>query len=422
MGISAYDKPYFSKAGYYAMYLMPPHKLGGGFGDLAADRRAEQNVPLVSALASQAGNGHWQWYVQQMGGPVESGGYVGFIRGAMPKATPKPPDDLPTSRAFRGTGLACLNTTLLDARQGVQVIFKSSPMGTQSHGYDANNAFQLAAYGQPLLVSSGRRDIHGSEHHRLWMWNTRSVNSITVDGRGQTPHSASSKGRIVAFQTTPAIDVVVGEAADSYPLLDEADPGAGRILERFTRAIVFIKPELVLVFDRLVARREASFEYRLHAPAEFVVKDQRDIEIRAGDAACSITLLAPQKLKLTQTSRCEPDPRARIKLREWHLTAATAAKARSVEFVTLLRPHRSTQEVPRGALLQPTAAGYTLRVTLSDGRVTMLLPAGGADVRRTAGLQGPGTIVVHRLAADGSVIQSLTVAALGAGLPASPTQ
>jgi len=214
----------------------------------------------------------------------------------------------------------------------------------------------------------------------------------------------------------------VGEAADSYPLVDEADPGAGRILERFSRAIVFVKPELVLVFDRLVARREASFECRLHAPAEFTVKDQRNIEVRAGDAACSIAMLTPDKLRVTQTNRCEPDPRARIKLREWHLTAATAAKARSVEFVTLLRPHRSTQEVPRGALLQPSGAGYTLLATLSDGRVTVLLPAGDADACRTAGLQGPGTIVVHRLAADGSVVQSLTVDALGAGLPTSPIQ
>ncbi|MHC4542557.1 MAG: DUF4962 domain-containing protein, partial [Planctomycetota bacterium] len=50
MGIDAYDKPYFSKAGYYAMYLLPPGKVGGGFGDLTARRTAQRNVPLVSGL------------------------------------------------------------------------------------------------------------------------------------------------------------------------------------------------------------------------------------------------------------------------------------------------------------------------------------------------------------------------------------
>jgi hypothetical protein len=409
MGVNAYEKPYFSKAGYYAMYLMPPHKRNGGFGDLAADRRAEQNVPLVSALASQARNGHWQWYVEQMGGPAETGGYVGFVRGSQPKVAAKPPDDLPTSRVFRGTGQAFLNSTLADAREGVQVAFKSSPMGTQSHGYDANNAFLLSAYGQPLLVSSGRRDVHGSEHHRLWMWSTRSVNSITVDGQGQVPHSAASKGRIVAFHTTPAIDVVVGEAADAYPPLDSKDPAAGGILERFTRAIIFVKPDLVIVFDRIAARREASFEYWLHAPSEFVVKDQRNIEVRAGNAACAIALLAPEKLSLTQTDRCVPEPRPTVKVREWHFAAATPEKARSVQFVALLRPHRAGQEVPRGALLQTTAGGYVLRATLSDGRVTVMLPGEESAARRTAMFQGPGRIVVHRLAADGSVVQSVTV-------------
>lgn len=408
MGINAYDKPYFSKAGYYAMVLMPPHKRNGGFGDLAADRRAEQYVPLVSALAAQARNGHWQWYVEQMGGPVETGGYIGFVRGSQPKVAAKPPDDLATSRVFRGTGQAFLNSTLTDAREGVQVAFKSSPMGTQSHGYDANNAFQLSAYGEPLLVSSGRRDVHGSEHHRLWMWNTRSVNSITVDGQGQVPHSASSKGRIVAFHTTPAIDVVVGEAAEAYPPMDPNDPGAGGILERFTRAILFIKPDLVIVYDRIAARRDVSFEYWLHAPTEFAVKDQRNLEVRSGDAACSISLLAPEKLKLTQTNRYVPEPRPSIKVREWHFAAATPQKARSVQFVTLLRPHRTGTEVPRGALLQATAGGYVLRATLSEGRVTVMLP-GDKPSRGGPMSQGPGRIVIHRLAPDGSVVQSLTV-------------
>jgi hypothetical protein len=69
MGINAYDKPYFSKIGYYAMYLMPPGKVSGGFGDGANRYRASNLVPLMSQLAAQAGKGHWQWYVEQMGGP-----------------------------------------------------------------------------------------------------------------------------------------------------------------------------------------------------------------------------------------------------------------------------------------------------------------------------------------------------------------
>jgi hypothetical protein len=85
MGIDAFDKPYFSQVGYYPMYLVPPGKTDGGFGDGAARRRSRDVVPLMSELAAQAGNEHWQWYVQQHGGPVPSSGYVGFVRGQLPR-------------------------------------------------------------------------------------------------------------------------------------------------------------------------------------------------------------------------------------------------------------------------------------------------------------------------------------------------
>ncbi len=83
MGINAYDKPYFSQIGYYPMYLMPPGKVGGGFGDLNAGREAEDGRRLMSQLAVQAKNGHWQWYVDQFGGTSQESGYIGFIRGGL---------------------------------------------------------------------------------------------------------------------------------------------------------------------------------------------------------------------------------------------------------------------------------------------------------------------------------------------------
>ena len=97
--------------------------------------------------------------------------------------------------------------------QGVQVVFKSSPFGTQSHGYESNNSFLLWAYGERLLIYSGYRDIYGSEHHTNWMWTTRSTNCITVNGKNQKKHTVQAQGRITAFLTTPQIDAVIGDAS-----------------------------------------------------------------------------------------------------------------------------------------------------------------------------------------------------------------
>lgn len=407
MGIDAYDKPYFAKAGYYAMYMMPPGKVGGGFGDGATRRRASQLVPLMSQLAAQSGNGHWQWYVDEMGGSSETSGYIGFVRGALEKAKPKKPDDLPTSRLFRGIGQATLNTTLTDADDDVQVIFKSSPMGTRSHGNASNNSFVLWAYGQRLLIRTGHYYMYGGPHHRDWVWSTRSLNNITVDGQSQVKRSSAAKGDIVAFETTPQIDVVVGEAGEAYRVRESGKER--RLLDRYTRAIVFVKPDLVIVFDRLAARQASTFEYWLHAVNEFDARNQRGIETRVGDVVCAVDILQPKDLKLSQTNQYDPNPWPQVKTREWHLTATTPDKAKTCDFVALYRPHRADQAVPKKAELERIDGGYVLKADISDGKVVALLPTDDSETLAAQGLQTTGSILVRRYASDGSVAETVTL-------------
>jgi len=388
LGIDAFDKPYYSKAGYYAMYLMPPGKVGGGLGDLTAHRKSSDFVPLMTTFASQAGNGHWQWWVEQNGGPVPAGGYIGFIRGALPEVRAVTVDDLPSSRLFRGTGQAYLNTGLHDAANSVQVVFKSSPFGTQSHGYEANNSFLLWAYGKRLLIRSGRRDSYGSDHHKQWMWSTRSVNCIRIDGQDQPKRSVKAQGKITAFETTPSMDIVVGET------------------DNFTRTVLFVKPDLMVVYDRLKTDAPSSYEYWLHAVNEIEVENQHAIRVRNDDVVCDIDFLAPQGLTFSQTNQYDPNPRPRIKLREWHLTATTPEKKNRMEFVTLYRPHRIDEQAPDEAELTDIVGGYALRVKLFDGEFTALLPVGESAVLEAHGLKSSGTIIMH-LKRNGKTVQKL---------------
>ncbi|MHC4582824.1 MAG: DUF4962 domain-containing protein, partial [Planctomycetota bacterium] len=383
MGINAYDKPYFSKIGYYAMYLMPPGKVSGGFGDGANRYRASNLVPLMSQLAAQAGNGHWQWYVEQMGGPRATSGYIGFIRGALPKVEAEAIDDLPVSKLFRGIGQAYLNTTLASADQDVQVIFKSSPMGTQSHGSEANNSFALWAYGQRLLIRTGRYYNYGGPHHR---WSTRSVNNITVNGgQGQAKRTAKAQGEIVAFKTTPAIDVVIGEAAGAY------EPP----LERFMRAIIFVKPELIIVYDRLEAKEPSVYEYWLHAVNNIDVDNQHRIQVRNGDVVCDIDFLTPTGLTFEQTDQYDPNPIPSITLREWHLTATTPEKAKRMEFVTLYRPHKIGDDIEGASTLRSVSGGYVLTASASGSKLTALLPTDEGKTLEAEGMTTRGAIKIR---------------------------
>ncbi len=391
MGISAYQKPYFSQVGYYPMYFQPPGTVGGGFGDQTERTPSAMHCRLMTNLAIQAHNGYWQWYVEANGGPSGEGGYIGFMRGVLPKVEAKVPTDLPSSRCFRGIGQAVLNTTLLDARKNVAVFFKSSPFGQQSHGFEANNSFALYAFGERLLVRSGERDIHGSEHHYKWMHHTKSGNNITINGQGQLMHSAASKGRITGFFTSEAFDYVCGEAGGCY----------GETARRYTRHILFIKPELIVVYDRLETPQPATFNYWLHSFQEMAVRDPRDIEVRDNVARCRVSFLQPSGLQISQTNRFDPPPRDRVKLTQWHLTASTTQAATHCEFVTLLRPYRAGQNPATEAKIETTAYGHLVKAALASGEVLIGLRAKDGVRVQSEGLSGEGDVVAVVTGSDG---------------------
>lgn len=385
--IEAYQKPYFSQIGYYPLYLQPPGTYGGGFGDLCGRLKSSGNVPLMQIFAGQAGNPYWRWYVEAHGKPARQPGYVGFLRSTRPPIQGRQPTDLPTARLFRGTGQAALNSNLLNAKDNVQILFKSSPFGTQSHGYDANNAFLLSAFGTPLFISSGWRDIYGSEHHAKWMWHTKSTNSITVDGEGQLAHSPRATGRILDFATTDDFDFVSGEAGPAYD---------GK-LNRFTREILFIKPELIVIHDLLEAPAPARFEWRLHSPARMQLLENQRVHVTHAEASCDVAFLTPQALNITQTDQFDPPPRPRIKLTEYHLTAATDAPRRECEFITILRPYRTGQQPPDACRLIPIDGGTALEANLSTGKAVVLLRRQPGGTLTYGPLQTQKTIAAARI-------------------------
>ena len=254
--IDVYERPFFKRAGYYGMYLVPPGTQHGGFGDQTVHMRSSSIGGLMATLAAGARNPYWKWFADKVGGDV-GGGYLGFMRAARSiDLEAKAPVDLPSSTCFHGVGLAVMNTDLLDGTKNIQVHFKSSPhFGTYSHGYNANNAFLLNIHGQPVLLRTGRRDVYGSPHHKQWMWHSRSDNAILVNGEGQYPHTMKARGRILAFATSDAIDVVSGEAGDAY-----------EHLERWTRRLIFFKPHALLIHVAIaigIALMDFPGKYRL---------------------------------------------------------------------------------------------------------------------------------------------------------------
>ncbi|MCX7669987.1 MAG: DUF4962 domain-containing protein, partial [Anaerolineae bacterium] len=216
LGIEGFKKPFFARFGDYALYSAPPGSPDLGFGDLAHGQPG-RGWGFMHYFVRRAGNPYWAWWLAAWGIPEGTGEPVlDFLWGAQPPVAPRPPRDLPPSKVFRGTGVAVLNTTLLDSASNVQLRFKSSPMGRWSHGLDPHNSFTLNAYGVPLLVNCVYRDLYGSPFHRGWVWGTRAHNAVLVNGEGQKPRSADPGGRIVRWQFEEGMDYVLGDATAAY--------------------------------------------------------------------------------------------------------------------------------------------------------------------------------------------------------------
>ncbi len=389
LGIDGFRKPYFSRIGYFPIYAQPVGSKRHIFGDQTGIRDPINLVGLMTYFSSKARNPYWVDYVERIGGPSDQDTAVGFLRAAWnldaPPLEKASIAELPTARLFSGTGLAFLHTDLTDYRNNVMIAFKSSPFGTQSHGNEAQNSFELHAWGEPLLVRSGTREIHGSPHHRDWMWQTHSCNAIQVNGQGQVPHNAASVGRITRFVHEAAADYVVGDATGAYP---------EGLVDRHERHILFIKPGLVCVFDEVETPEPARLQYWLHSPEPFALDDgQNRIGLAVGDVRGRINLLAPAGLSMSQTDRFDPMPRRPYdkSIVEHHFRAETPAPAKSQQVVALIWPHRAGETFGGEARHVRTDAGYAIEATLADGRVIILW--------RT----GPGRLTGYGLATDADV-------------------
>ena len=231
------------------------------------------------------------------------------------------------------------------------------------------------------------------------MWHTKSTNSITVNGESQDRRSAGAIGEILAFHTSAAFDFVAGEAGRAY----------GEKLDRFTRSILFIKPDLIVIFDQLEAPSPSVFEWRLHSPTEMDVRDQMSIQVTNGKAACLLSLLAPGGLDLSLTDKFDTPPRPRIKLLEWHLTAKTPSSSERVEFVSVIRPHRTSETPLINTALQTIPNGYALDAELSQGRALVLLRAAESGVLRFKNVSADADVAAIRLDKNDQPTEWLTV-------------
>jgi hypothetical protein len=293
------------------------------------------------------------------------GGILGFLYDANlpPLPAAKPPSDLPQSKIFHGIGIASLHTTLLDARDDVHFLFKSSPFGSQSHGHNPQNTFQLNAYGEELLTTCVYRDLHGSKFHYQWAHSTVAHNGVLVNGEGQIKHTAAATGRIAAEQLTPRFDYVCGDAAPAY----------GGRLTRALRHVAFVKGDapFIVLCDDLAAAQPSTFQFMLHALKEFAVNENAAaLSIEQPKAGVEARYLSPVPLAFRQWDGFDPKPKKPFP-NQWHVEAGTKEKRGDLAMLTVIVPYRAGQKTDWTAerLESTSTVGARIR---RDGRMIIV--------------------------------------------------
>lgn len=345
--IDGLKKPFFAQVGDFPLYVAPPGSPNDGFGDLSnGTPGATWGSFLGYFIRASAGRpegghgGYWEWWAERWKMRDETG-VLGFLydTNLPPKPAAKPPTDLPPSKIFHGIGVASLHTSLLDSRRDVHFLFKSSPFGSQSHGHNPQNSFQLNAYGEALLTTCVYRDLHGSKFHRLWAQTTVAHNAVLVDGEGQLMRSPQPLGKIVDEQLTPSLDYIEGDAAPAY---------AGRV-KRAKRRVAFVKDAatpFLVVLDDLEAAKPATFQFMLHGLSEFKVDESNaSLSLQRDKAGVQVRYLSSEPLSFRQWDGYEPKPTREFP-NQWHVEAGTSSKRDQIQMITLIVPH-SDDKAPR---------------------------------------------------------------------------
>ena len=368
-----------------------------GFGDLSyrppsRQRGRVHGVPSAHARRSSPTGSHagyWRWWTEQLedarARTASSGSSTHANLPPLPPA--KPPTDLPPSKVFHGIGVASLHTTLLDSRDDVHLLFKSSPFGTQSHGHNPHNTFQLNAYGEALLTTCVYRDLHGSKFHYQWAHSTRGAQRRAGRRRGaDQAHAQRPHGRIVAEQLTPEWDYVAGDATERLRRPPDALPAARRLREAI-RVAARALPPLIVLYDDLEAQRAG------HVPVHAARADG----VRRGrQPGARLPSSSPRRASTCSTSRPCRWPSGSG-------TASSRRRARSSPTSGTSKPARGSQRSELGMLtvLVPHRAGqrpaWTAERIETGGRLGVRFVCGGRE--QTAWFPPPGRS--GRAAVDG---------------------
>jgi hypothetical protein len=316
-GIDFAQKAWVRNFPRFLAYFNPPGTPARLFGDGHADPQIEeQQARFGKGLAAFSPTPLARWYASQLAG--EDAKRFEYIM-APPVELRKAglPPGTPNSVHLPSIGWVAMHSALADPKR-VSVYFKSSPppFGAFNHQHADHNSFVINAGGERLAIESGYYDRYKSPHWWKWLKTTQAKNAITYDGgKGQIFFESHGRrmgyGAITRFTSGADYDIATGDATQAYD-------GA---LRQALRSVVYLRPNLVVVHDRLASETPRQWEWNIHALQEMEVLSARKIRIQGRTQSLCVEMLSGPEARFTQTSDWVAPAKGEA---QWHGRFSTA--------------------------------------------------------------------------------------------------
>jgi hypothetical protein len=316
--------------------------------------------------------------------------FLFFDESVAPLAPPEP-----GSRLFSEKGDVVFRTGW-DADAGL-VLFRAGP--TFNHNHADQGSFQFRALGETLVTEAGWSDYYKDPYYDTFFTQAAGHNTLLVDGNPASQEIADTAQfaaldrhpRITDTTLSPFYDAVGSDLTSVY---------RGRLVS-YTRRLAYIKPDYLVVFDRVRARdRPARLTWRLHVPAKSGLRvDGTGAGATAGYAGAKAAV-AVQPFSSTETRLMVGDGHipypvfaaetpVTVPPQPAFLDLVTADPVRAAWFMVALVPGKS-MEAARAAgkrFERLTAPGWTgLSTTRGGARDLVVFSTGGES--RQAPLDG----------------------------------
>lgn len=359
IGINPADQAWARNFPLYATYFHGPRMPFVG-GDGAGHGDARLTGTVMRNLYARTGSRLALWYSRLMPFSFPVPPIMELTAPPAPTVPTVGPDlaELPDAAVFPSIGWAALHSDL-QSRQKASIYFRSGPFGSNGHNDADQNSFVIHLDGKRLAVDSGYYDSYDSPHMMAWARHTRAHNAITFDGgMGQAAKRLDTYGRITGFSDDGRLASVTGDATNAYD---------GKLTDA-VRTLALLRPDILLVYDRLASRQARQFEWNLHSLGEMVSYAQNALGISYRDTSLCVEMLAPPGLTMTKNDRFgDPDtPPGNPDLpRQWHARFATPSKMAQIEFLAVLRLRCTAR--PVSEVVARPGGGFEL--TIGNNRV-----------------------------------------------------